>query len=149
MNRILTLAVILILAVGTIAAPPPGRGPAPQHAAPGDLLPPGALAEFLDLTEAQKTSIETLRAALQSSVEPLRDQQRTNQEQIESALAAGNAAEAGRLLLANYSIAQQIRTAHETFRSGFEALLTSEQKAKWSIYHEIIELRRKAAPREP
>ncbi|HEY0140934.1 MAG TPA: Spy/CpxP family protein refolding chaperone [Thermoanaerobaculia bacterium] len=157
MKRISVIALITILAVAAIAAPPPGRGPAPagpggpapQHGGPGELLPPRALAELLDLTEAQKSSLETLRSTLQSAVEPLRDQQRTNHEQIESALAAGDAAKAGQLLLANYGLAQQIHAAHETFRAGFEALLTSDQKAKLAVYQEILELRRGAGPREP
>lgn len=148
MKRIPILTLITLLAVTAIAAPGPGRGPragdgpAPNHGPAGEILPPPLLADFLDLTESQIASAETLRTTMRNTIEPLRDQLQANREQIRDAVEAGNAAQAGGLLVANHAIAQQIRTAHETFTTAFAALLTPAQKAKWDVYQEIVELRR-------
>lgn len=156
MKRIsIPILLITLIAVAAVAAPGPGRGPgggpgpgAPQgqHQGPGEILPPPLLAEFLGLTEAQIAQIQPLRETLRATVEPLAEQLRANQEQLRAAVDAGNAAEAGQLLIANHGIGQQIRAAHDTFQAAFEALLTSEQKAKWDVYQEISELRR--SPRD-
>ena len=146
MKRISILTLVTLLAVAAIAAPGPGRGPraadGPGPGVAGEILPPPLLAQFLGLTEAQIAQIEPLRTTLRNTVEPLRDQLETNREQIRAAVEAGNAAQAGGLLVANHAIAQQIKTAHDTFATAFAALLTPEQKAKWAVYQEIVELRR-------
>ena len=157
MKRTLIALVVLTLAVPLFAQPRgamgPGRGPqgpgpqgpGPQGPGPAAhaLLPPPALAEFLGLTEAQQTQIESLRTQTESTVQPLRDELRANQEAIEEAVAAGNAARAGELLIANSKLRAQIKAAHDAFKSGFEALLTAAQKEKWAVYQEIVELRGK------
>jgi Spy/CpxP family protein refolding chaperone len=149
MKRISIFLVITLIAVTAIAAPGRGRGPGgpqgPQQG-PGEILPPPLIAEFLGLTEAQIAQIQPLRETMRTTVEPLREQQKANQEQLRAAVEAGNAAQAGQLLVTNYTLGQQIKAARDAFETAFEALLTSEQKAKWDVYQEIAELRRE--PRE-
>lgn len=146
MKRTLILVLVLIVAVTAIAAPQqrrgPGAGPGASDRGPGrELLPPALLADFLDLTEAQIAQIEALRDARQDSTQALREQMRANHDQIEAALAAGDAAKAGQLMLVNYNLRQQVKAARDTFRTAVEALLTPAQKAKFAIYEEIVELR--------
>jgi Spy/CpxP family protein refolding chaperone len=83
---------------------------------------------------------------MRTTIEPLREQQKANHEAIRAAVEAGNAAQAGQLLITNHNLGQQIKAAHDTFQTAFEALLTAEQKAKWDVYQEIVEIRRQ--PRE-
>ncbi len=145
------ILLITLISVAAVAAPGPGRGPGAggpqgQHQGPGEILPPPLLAEFLGLREAQIAQIQPLRESLRATIEPLAEQLRANQEQLRAAVEAGNAAEAGQLLVTNHGLGQQIKAAHDTFKASFEALLTSEQKARWDVYQEISELRR--SPRE-
>lgn len=155
MKRISILLVILILAATpTFAAQRPAgapSGPPPQQQqgpGPGEILTPQQLAEFLDLTEAQIAQVTPLREALRATVQPLREQQRANGEKLRTAVEAGDAATAGQMAVANYALGQQIKAAGETFKSAFEALLTSEQKAKLAIYEEIVEIRSHRGPAE-
>ena len=123
MKRIALILIVTFVAVAALAEPGrPGRG------GRGELLPPQALNEFLDLTEAQIAAVQPLRETLRATLEPLRDQVRENGE-------------------FNPAVAQQIKAAHDAFKASFEALLTPEQKAKLAIYDEIKELRR--GPRGP
>ena len=156
MKRTLILILTLLMTLSAFAAPPQRRGPgAPQNAQGGpggrggEILPPGALAEFLDLTESQIASIDSLRETLQATIEPLRERQRANREAIQSALESGNAQAAGEAMLANYKIGQQIKAARDSFETSFESLLTASQKAKWDVYQEIVDLRHSRAGGPP
>jgi Spy/CpxP family protein refolding chaperone len=151
MKRILIPILVLSLATLAVAAPPPpGRPGGPQQqSGPGaaEVLPPQLLAQFLGLTESQIEQSKALGETLRAALEPLRQQQLANQEAIRAALEAGDSATAGQLMLANYRNGEQMKAAREAFRTGFEALLTSEQKAKFAIYREIVELRRDVGER--
>ena len=146
MKRTLATILVLILASALVAAPPPqrpGAPPAPNAPhPPGELLPPEGVAELLDLTEAQKTQIQALHEALRATVQPLHEQQRAIHEQLEAAVAAGNAQRIGELVLAERALHTQIEAARTTFETSFAALLTPEQRAKWEVYQEIRELMR-------
>lgn len=139
-----TLIALLILTIATTAFAAPGRrpaGPGDGGPAPQALLSPPALAEFLGLTESQAAQIQSLHEQLEATIRPLAEQQRANHQAIEEALAAGNAARAGELMLANYGLGSQMKAAHDAFKAGFEGTLTAEQQAKWAIYNEIAALR--------
>jgi len=150
MKRItMGLLILTMTAAAAVAAPRPPAGPggprpqgAPGAGPRGAELAPAVLAEFLGLTEAQIAQVQSLRETMRTTVEPLRATQKANREQIKTAVEAGDAAKAGALMVANYQIAQQIKSARETFRTGFEALLTTGQKAKFAVYQELVELRR-------
>lgn len=141
MKRTLTLfAVVLILAAAALAAAPARPAPATAAAARG-VLSPEQLAEFLGLTDAQKEQARLLGDTMRAAIAPLHDQLHTNRRQIDDAVDAGNAQKAGELLIANRGLRDQIKAARDTFRTSFEAMLTSEQKAKFAVYSEIVELR--------
>ncbi|HEX6088025.1 MAG TPA: Spy/CpxP family protein refolding chaperone [Thermoanaerobaculia bacterium] len=145
MKRItLGILVITMIAATAVAAPHGGRGPGGGPPEP----PPGILADFLDLTDAQQTQLEALRANMRVTTEPLHEQLKANREQMRAAVEAGDAAKAGALAVAGYQLAQQIKAARDTFRSGMEGILTAEQKAKFAVYQELMELRRERRPRD-
>ena len=154
MKRItITMLIVTMIATAAIAAPRPGRPGAPppegaQGPGHGPQLSPAKLAEFLDLSDAQITATQALRETLRATIEPLHETQKANREQIEAALQAGDSAKAGTLMLANYQIAQQIKAARDTFKTGFEALLNADQKEKFAILQELMELRRERGPRD-
>jgi Spy/CpxP family protein refolding chaperone len=140
MKRTLMVILALLIAITAFAAPQQRRGPEGQRG--HGILPPQAMAEFLSLSEQQVDQLKSLREPLQSTVEPLRDQLRTNRDALEAALAAGDSAKAGQLATAGYAIRNQIKAAADSFETSFTALLTPEQKEKWTVYREIMELRR-------
>lgn len=156
MKRILITILILTIAVAAFAAPGkrpgaggPGGGPGgQQEKGGGEMLPPGALAEFLGLSETQQEQAKAIREALRAKVEPLREQAQAYREQVEAALDAGNAQQAGEAMLAARAVRDQIEAAREAADAEFSALLTTEQKAKWEIYKQILQLRHKRGPRE-
>ena len=164
MKRTLVVLAIFLMATAAFAqnGPRPGNTPPPAPQGPrpagpgagpgpdGAILSPAQLAEFLDLSEAQKVAIQSAQETLQNTVKPLAEQERANAEAIRAAVEAGDAAKAGQLLVANYAIGQKIKAAQDAFRATFEAQLTSEQKAKFAIYQEIVELshKRPAPPQE-
>ena len=152
MKRILIPTLIFVfIATSAIAGPRgPRRGPGPDGPGPermrGEILGPEQFHEFLGLTEAQITQVEPLRETMRSTVEPLREQQRANHEEIRAAIDAGNTTKAAELMAANRALGEQIKAAHDAFKTSFEALLTSEQKAKYAVYDEILQLRRERRP---
>lgn len=150
MKRIsITILLITMIAAAAVAAPRNGRpgGPPSENARGGD-MPPGILAEFLGLTDAQTAQIDALRETMRATIEPLAETQKANHEAIRAAVEAGDAAKAGALMVANHQVAQQIKTARDAFRTGVEGVLTAEQKAKFAVYQELQELRRERGPRD-
>lgn len=147
MKRIsITILIVTLVAAVAIAAPRGRRGSGPQQErSRGEILPPQLLAEFLGLTDAQTAQVEPLRETLRATIEPLREQKRANHDEIRAAIEAGDTAKAGELLAASHNLTQQMKAAHDAYATAFEALLTSEQKAKWAVYDEIAELRRQRA----
>lgn len=160
MKRILTLIGALLLTVSAFAVPgpPPGAPNAQPPAGPqqgpggpggpgGDLLPPDLFAQFLGISDAQKASIDALRTAFETATKPVQEQIRANNESLKTAVEAGGAAKAGQLLVANYALGQQLKTAADALKTSVDALLTTEQKAKLAVYNEIRDLRNQ--PRTP
>jgi Spy/CpxP family protein refolding chaperone len=144
-----TLALMTLLLATTLFAdqPPKQRPPAPPPQANGpkagpadELLSPPQMAIFLNLSDAQKASLQQINESAQAIVRPLAEQARANEDAIETAVKAGDAAKAGQLLVANYAIGQQIKAALDAAKTASDAVLTAEQKAKLAIYREIIEL---------
>jgi Spy/CpxP family protein refolding chaperone len=143
-----TIALMTLLLATTLFAdqPPKQRppGPPPAEAAKGgpagELLSPPQMAIFLNLSDAQKASLQQINESTQTTVKPLAEQAHANQEAIDAAVKAGDAAKAGQLLVANYAIGQQIKAALDAAKTASDAVLTAEQKAKLAIYREIVEL---------
>jgi Spy/CpxP family protein refolding chaperone len=151
-RTLITILVLTMISAAAVAAPRGGRpgpgGPPPQNARGGD-MPPGVFAEFLGLTEAQTAQIESLRETMRATTAPLHEQLEANHEEMRAAVEAGDAAKAGALAVAGHQLAEQIKSARDTFRAGVEGVLTAEQKAKFAVYQELVELRRERGPREP
>lgn len=153
-TRISLIALItLLITIAAVAQPRPrgaaGPGPGPGGpegmrgpGGPRGILPPQALAEFLDLSDAQKEQAKALRTTLEEAVKPLREQTRANHEAIRAAVEAGNATAAGEKLIANDRLREQIKAEHDKFVTAFEAILNAAQKAKFEVFQEIQELRR-------
>jgi len=129
MKRIPIVILSLILAVAALAKP--SRR--------------GNLAEVLDLNEQQQEQLKALRETLRTTVEPLREQKRDLREQIKAAVDAGNAQQAGELLISEKALREQFKAAHQSFETSFEKILTPEQKQKWDVYKEMR--RRVPSPR--
>ena len=130
MKYLPALFVSLIVASALLAAPP--------------RRPPRVLADFLDLTATQQDQAKIFREKLRTTVEPLRQQRRATREKIKSAVDAGNAEQAGELLIAEKELRLQFKAAHDTFESSFASILTPAQKAKWDVYRELREARHEA-----
>ncbi len=152
MKRMLVFTLTLIVAIAAVAAPPQRRGPegagpqgqrgpGPGGGPRGAGLSPEALADFLDLTEAQIAQADALRKTQRAAIEPLREQMQANREALEAAIAAGNAQQIGEVTLANKALRDQVKAAHDAFETSFEALLTASQKAKWDVYQELAAMR--------
>lgn len=153
MKRTVTTILALTLASALMAAPgrpPAGAGPGGGPGGPGgekqrgggEMLPPGALAEFLGLTDTQQEQAKVIREEMRAAIEPLRDQARATHEQVDAALDAGNAQQAGELMLSARALRDQIEAARDAADARFAALLTSEQTEKWEVYKQIVQLRR-------
>ncbi|HYC93199.1 MAG TPA: Spy/CpxP family protein refolding chaperone [Thermoanaerobaculia bacterium] len=148
-RTLITILVLTTIAGAAVAAPRGGRPGGPPPDARGGDLPPGVLAEFLGLTEAQTAQIDALRETLRTTTEPLHEQLRANREEMRAAVEAGDAAKAGALAVAGHQLAEQVKAARDTFRAGVENVLTAEQKTKFAVYQELMELRRERGPRPP
>ena len=147
MKRItMSILVITMIAATAVAAPRGGgRGPA---GGPPD-VPPGVLADFLNLTDAQQAQVEALRQTMRAATEPLHEQLKANHEAMRAAVEAGDAAKAGALAVAGHQLAQQIKAARDAFRTGVDGVLTADQKARFAVYQELMERRHERGPREP
>jgi Spy/CpxP family protein refolding chaperone len=141
---IIVIALTLLVAAAAIAGPQgrqrPGTPATPAHGG-GEMLGPAALAEFLGLSDAQQEAAAALRESFRATVQPIHEELRAMREEIEEAVAAGNATKAGELLIASKTLRDQLKAARENLETQFEALLTTEQKAKWEILQELRELR--------
>lgn len=138
MKRTLTIATMFLVTAAAFAVPRP-------HTQRGrDAVNPRIAAEFLDLTDAQKSQAQSLRLSMRATIEPLRAQLRNNREAVKAAVDAGNAQQAGQLLISGKAVREQIKAAHENFESQFVALLNAEQKSKWATLQELRKARRDA-----
>jgi Spy/CpxP family protein refolding chaperone len=148
MSRKLIIATFLAIALAggaLLAAPgaPMSQAGRPEHGRRGgNHLSPAQLAEFLGLSAEQKSKAQALHEEQRSATEPLRRDLRTNRETVKSAVDAGNALEAGQALIAAKGLREQLKAAHEGFESKFEAILTPEQKARWSVLQDLRKTRR-------
>lgn len=145
MKRIAITLFALILTVAAYAQPRPGQRPhgrGPGGPGPGAAPSPEKLAEILGLTAAQQAQFESMRATLDSMIEPLREQQQAYRESIKAAVDANDANAAGTALLASHRLREQIKAAHDAFTASFAAILTAEQKAKWETLRQMREHRR-------
>lgn len=113
MKRIVPLILgMLLVASAAVAAPPP-RGP---NGAPPPPPSPAALADYLGLTDSQKAAAESIETDFRNDTKALH-------EQI-------------------HALHEQIGTARKAADTKLEALLTTEQRAKFEAFLAAVEFLR-------
>lgn len=121
----------LLLAVGATAQRGPGMRPH-GHGRHGGPMNVDRLAEYLDLTAAQKAQAEQIRERMKTAIEPLREEQRELFEAVHTALENNaDATTVGTAMIAAHQHREKIRALHEQYDAELEALLTPEQLSRW------------------
>ena len=156
--------ITLIIAIAAVAQPRPPRGARPdanrlEGPPPGEMggpgpgrgavLPPRALAKFLNLSDAQQDQAKAIHESHRDTIEPLIEQARANREAVRAAIEAGNTTAAAEAMVAGEKIRAQIKAEHEKLKAAFTAILNADQKAKFAVLVEIESLRRDGRPERP
>jgi Spy/CpxP family protein refolding chaperone len=146
MNRKLRQGLVAASAILALAALPALAGPGGKEGRGGRggfgrLLPP---ASYLDLTADQEAAVDKLRESTKAKVQPLHEAQRAKRQELKALLdgAKPDPLKVGNLTIEMHENRQQIRSALESARVSFEALLTPEQKTKYENFRELREERR-------
>ena len=135
----LALGALFALSVVAAATADPGRMRG-HHRGPMDV---DRLASYLNLTEAQKTQVQQLQERTRESIEPLFAEHRQLREQVRSLLDSNaDATTVGKAVIAAHQHGEKIRAAREQHEAELEALLTSEQRERWSTLKEARKERR-------
>lgn len=134
----LALAALCALLLAAVATAQPGRMRGHGH---GGRMNIDRLADYLSLTEAQKTQAEQLRDKMRQSLEPLFEEHRRLAEEVHAALESNaDAATVGAAVIAAHEQGKKIRAVHEQHDAELEALLTPEQLARWRSLKEARKL---------
>ncbi|HJW93962.1 MAG TPA: periplasmic heavy metal sensor [Thermoanaerobaculia bacterium] len=138
MKRIIISIALLALAGIAIAQQPRRPGPPP----------PRELAQFLGLTSDQQTQIDALHQSMRTTIEPLFEQRRAEDEKLHSMIEspAPDATAIGKQVLAVHAIDEQIKSAHDAMDQKIETLLNADQKLKFEAF---IAARRMQGPPPP
>ena len=91
------------------------------------------LTRALDLTEAQRATLETLQSALGDTLRPLFDTMRTGRDELEALLEAENPdpAAVGTKAIEIHRSRAAMKSAHERFEADLVAMLTETQRAQY------------------
>ena len=137
MKRPIVLLLSLLLTAAAFAQPRPPRG-GPEGRGPGGPPPGGAerLAQYLQLSDSQRTAWESEHTAFRASTQSLIAKQRDLEKQMHTSLdsASTDACALGGLMLQIRSIHEQMQSAHEALDGRLESLLTAEQKARFESF---------------
>jgi Spy/CpxP family protein refolding chaperone len=135
MKRIALITITLIaIATMALAQQPRRMGP---HGGPGGPPPNDrAIAQFLGLTSDQQTQIDALHQSLRTTIEPLFEQKRAEDEKLHSMIESSSpdATAIGKQVLAVHAIDEQIKAAHDAMDQKIESLLNAEQKVKFEAF---------------
>jgi Spy/CpxP family protein refolding chaperone len=125
----------LLLAAAATAQPERLRG---HHRGPMNV---DRLADYLSLTEAQKTQVEQLREKMKQSLEPLFEEHRRLAEEVHAALESNaDAATVGTAVIAAHEHGKKLRAVREQHDAELEALLTPAQLSRWRALKEARKL---------
>ena len=130
-TRYLAIALALVLAAGAITAVCAAR-----HGGPGNMMfgrHMGWIARKLDLSEAQKTQIQSLIQAERPNFQPLVKQLAANHQQMLVATRGGNFDEAQVRTLANQqaqTLAELMVVRERVIAKVYSTVLTPDQKTK-------------------
>ncbi len=85
--------------------------------------------------------VSAIHQQLQASMQPLVDQHRAAEQQLNTAANASSpdALTVGRAYLAMRDVDKQIKSAHESAKAKIDAILTPDQKAKFDAIHAKME----------
>lgn len=131
--------IVLLTAVLAMAIPlasanaAPGFGPGAFPGGPGDpTMMLEHIADHLDLTDAQRDSVENILQAAKPEIEALREQANANREAIESLDPADPAYDTvlNNIALSNGELATSATLLVTSVRNQVHAVLTDEQIAK-------------------
>ena len=111
--------------------------------------PQKALAEYLQLTDAQITSWQQIQKDAHAAVQPLADKARDLHTQIDTALEAASpdATAVGKLVIALRSTEGQIKAVHDDAKAKRLAVLNAEQKTKLEAFEAAMKFARRDGPR--
>ena len=131
-------------------SPGPGgaRGYGPPGRRPG-VIDPRRLADYLDLTDEQRTAARQLFEQQRGKVRPIFEQQRGLREQLETTLDDPTASDAalGQLVKQLHANRQAMKTARKELRAQLTTLLDPTQKAKLDRLESVMEELRASGPR--
>jgi len=138
-RTVLVVALAAVAVAGLSAQAIGGRGnraqQGPRAGGPGG--PPFERA--LQLTDAQRTSLQTLREKEREAIKPLAEQARPLRERLREAVdSSADATTVGQLVLDIHSIEKQIQEIRKSYREQFTALLTAEQKQKLETLESLM-----------
>jgi Spy/CpxP family protein refolding chaperone len=114
-------------------------GPGKGHRFAGRIL--GAAAEYLGLTEEQRTAARQIFQDARTAAQPIREQIRPQAEQLRTLLDGANpdAAAVGALVVAIDAQRDQLRAIREGAMDDLRALLTPEQQAQLDTFRAVLE----------
>lgn len=142
---VLALGAVFALLLAAAATAQPGR----MHGRRGfgGHLDPDRLADYLSLTEAQKTQVQQLREKTKATVEPLFQEHRQLREAVRTALENdADAATVGKAVIAAHEHREKMRAVREQHEAELEALLTPEQLARWQALKDARKMREPSIP---
>ena len=127
MKRALILITLVTLMAATAIAQPAGPPPPPRH---------DVLADYLQLTDAQRSTLQSAHSDFEATARSLHDQERAIHDQIEQALSSAtpDPTAIGKLVIQCKSIRDQIKAAHDALEAKLESVLTADQKAKYAAF---------------
>jgi len=138
----LTLGALFALTIAAAATAQPGR--MHGHGGPMDL---DRLADYLSLTEAQKTQVQQLQEKTRESIEPLFAEHRQLVEKVEAALDGNaDAATVGAAVIAAHEQGKKLRAVREQHDAELEALLTPAQLSRWRALKDARKMMRPPIP---
>ena len=109
------------------------------------------LATVLSLSAAQKATATELAANLEAKAAPLFAQHKQQWAEVEKLLAAGNpdAAEVGQKVIAAHETHAQLKALHEELHGQLAAILSADQKAKFTELAQMHQQLAAAGPGHP
>lgn len=137
-NKAVLLALVstAMLSAAVYAGDKDGRPGAGRHfGGPGFGMPDaamitGRMADYLELDDAQRDSVENIMSAAKPELQALRDKTRANHEALRT-LAAGDP-EVQNIAISNGELATEGTLLFARIRGEIDAVLTDEQRAKFA-----------------
>lgn len=141
-NKWMTMAAVLALSTSLAIAAPGGEGHGKRGGKRGHGEFGARFAENLNLTDAQKEQIKTIRTNNREQNKAFFEQSRATFEQFRAAKKAGDTAKMEQLRPALERLRAQMKQFRDAERQQILALLTPDQRAKFDALEAEREARR-------